>query len=464
MDRASQVRQALLSLTLLLALGLLAMVQADTDDLPFGPAFTRFHQVSPIEGSRVLVILDNVRADRLALCGADRPTSSVLESLVAKGARHRCDAIAPGSWTLPSHASFFTGLPVHEHGAHAMVGGTRMADTAQIARPLSDDVTTLAERMRTAGFQTVLVTANPVLSEEAGLLRGFDRVERATHFGDFRGEAAVRAVRRSLRGGLEPNKPLFLVVNLVDAHWPWPEIPADVGWVPPRPGFEFTPWAQDSEWARWHRGELDGSERERFLAKVRDLYDYGIAVADRTLGDVLRVTEDHGWLDERAVVVVTSDHGEMLGEHDRIDHGHLLWQGNQEVPFVAWGPGVPELPERLSALAAHALLLGEAMPEAPHVAIALPHVQRSKWAGGAAYTETTAAMWDGSDKLLWIDGESTRFDLMADPKETSPMPADEHPLYDELQRLGETARESGRGEVDGDLGEALKAIGYAADD
>ena len=79
---------------------------------------------APKDTVRVLIILDTVRAQSLSACGYERPTSPTLERLVAEGHHLNCTAIAPGSWTLPSHASYFTGLEAPEHGAHATASET----------------------------------------------------------------------------------------------------------------------------------------------------------------------------------------------------------------------------------------------------------------------------------------------------------------------------------------------------
>ncbi|MDP6933469.1 MAG: sulfatase-like hydrolase/transferase, partial [Myxococcota bacterium] len=71
----------------------------------------------------ILIVLDTVRADRLSLCGYDRPTSPTLVSLARAGFTSTCEAYTPGTWTLPSHASFFTGVDVLTHRAHALTDG-----------------------------------------------------------------------------------------------------------------------------------------------------------------------------------------------------------------------------------------------------------------------------------------------------------------------------------------------------
>ena len=74
----------------------------------------------------VMIVLDTIRSDHLSICGYERPTTPVLEDLVRQAQAATCDAYAPGTWTLPSHASFFTGLSVPDHGAHFGPDGRRM--------------------------------------------------------------------------------------------------------------------------------------------------------------------------------------------------------------------------------------------------------------------------------------------------------------------------------------------------
>jgi arylsulfatase A-like enzyme len=140
------------------------------------PVLTPFYVANPSAPSVVFIVLNNVRADHLSLCGYERPTSPFLESL-AKETAFTCAAQAPGSWTLPSHASYFTGLQVLEHGAHSLKSGERVSsNTSTLARPLALEHSTLAEKMRDQGYQTLMVSANPVLGDATGLSRGFDWV------------------------------------------------------------------------------------------------------------------------------------------------------------------------------------------------------------------------------------------------------------------------------------------------
>ena len=358
----------------------------------------------------VFVVLDNVRADRLALCGHERPTSRWLKRLAKKGASYTCDAYAPGSWTLPSHATFFTGLDVPGHGAHSLPsGGEELGrNTSETVRPLGPDVPTLAEQLAARGYQTHLVSGNPVLSEESGLTRGFERTEVAERFNALHGRELERAVDDALRTA-DPSRPLFLFVNIADAHQPWRRVPEQVRWLPTRDAFRLHASKPDGFWQRWYRGELDPRERKATLSHLRDVYDWGIYRADRTLGRVLKKVEDSGWTKPGLRVVITSDHGEFLGEHGLLDHGHYLEDENQRVLLMVAGDEPVALPEGpVSAAEAYHLVRDGTVSASrvPVEATTFPHRQRQDWAGGSFYGHTAVARWDVDGRVLWqSDGE-----------------------------------------------------------
>ena len=141
----------------------------------------------------LLITLDTVRADHLSLYGYERPTSPVLESLARSGIRFD-EARATAPWTLPSHASIFTGRWPHELGVNWMT-------------PLGADVPTLAGYLGSRGYATAGFVANTLYcSYDTGLDRGF------THFEDYLLEYLVpvphRLARRSRRGAPHRRRPL----------------------------------------------------------------------------------------------------------------------------------------------------------------------------------------------------------------------------------------------------------------
>ena len=158
----------------------------------------------------VLVILDTVRADHTSVCGYERPTTPVLEQLVADGASVNCNAWAPGSWTLPSHASFFTGLEVPDHQAH-LVDQKESAQEDGVrgigpARGLSSEYLTIAEQR-----PAILVSANPVLGPASGLDQGFRYAYTGLKFGDTYADDFVTALEIALEQVIDGD---LIVLNI----------------------------------------------------------------------------------------------------------------------------------------------------------------------------------------------------------------------------------------------------------
>lgn len=402
---------------------------------------------------RLFVVLDTVRADHLSACGYERPTSPVLEALVQRGAALSCDAVAPGAWTMPSHASFFTGLGPTEHCAHMVPPGGATVLNLKPVRPLGDEVTTLAETLSGLGWGTVAVSANPVVSAPIGLLQGFRHTHTATEFRDLDTDVLLAKVQE-LVAEVPAEQDLFLFVNLSEAHAPWVSVPEGHPWLPPRqmkhPGVQ----------------ELMGGDPtpEAFSASIAenvDLYDRGIERADHTLGALLGWLQGTGRLVDGSRVVVTSDHGEFLGEHGLVGHGHYLWQPNQEVFVLDWLVGgqttLPEGP--FNAQIVHQLLGGDS-ELLPVEAMAYPDAHWEKLTGGRFGVHTTAAVW-GERKVVWQDGETVAYTLADDPGELSGQPptADEQARIDELVERVRASAERPT-ELSEEALEALRAAGY----
>ncbi len=402
---------------------------------------------TPAVPSRILVVLDTVRSERTSLCGYEQPTTPTLERLARQpGARHACRVYAPGDWTLPTHASFFTGLEVPEHGAHRLETEQELLPGLSL-RPLDPGPTTLAEALAGQGFQTLAVSGNPVIGPETGLVRGFARYVTGP-FGDLEGERLVEALEGSLLD-LKRDRPLFLFLNIADAHEPWDRIPEGHAWLAPRPSMARNP-------RLWWAG--DRSERPGYVAAIEPLYTWGVQRADQTLARSLEVLEDRGWLGPDALLVVTSDHGELLGEHGRVGHGLSLSEPNARVFLVATGPELPELPEPMSATEAHALLLEGDLAGHPVRATSVLDPIFLRTYGAEAAGLTAVARWEGWDK--WVRGADgvDRFDLQQDPAELQPRPGAPDVLLEAFELLSEAAAQEPSG--DAELVEMLKAAGY----
>jgi hypothetical protein len=404
----------------------------------------------------VLFVLDTVRADHLRLCGYGRPTSTFLEKVAARGAALSCRAVAPGTWTLPSHASYFTGASPTEH--HLLNKGT----------PLTARFETLAEMYAAAGYTTVLVSANPTLSQASGLWQGF-RVANVAHgvSGEYRGAGLVDEVREALRG-LPRDGKLFLVVNVFDAHEPYPEIPEGVDWVPPQPPLRIS--AKDVDPAHparaFARGDLNPARTEAFLRNVRNGYDYGVAQADRNTARVWEMLDDEGWLRDGFRLLITSDHGEHLGEHQLVGHDGPPWDAVARVFTLFYDSGSPEspaLPDPLPNTAVFHLLrdghLPDPLPAAVSASVAFNDFDdRARDDGLGVWTSA-------SDKVLWTEQGTVRFDPLNDPVEAQPTAvAPDDPIQADIARhraaLEATKAVLQTHGADPAMMQTLKAIGY----
>jgi hypothetical protein len=431
-----------------------------------------WHRASPREKTVLFVVMDTVRADRLSLCGHDRPTSPTLERLREQGAAVSCRAIAPGSWTYPSHASYFTGAFPWEHGAHFVPAGEEIRKL--VIRPLEPRFETLAEHFAAQGHQTVGLSGNPVLQPASGLTQGFESWGAAQQFGGWYGDRLVRQLERALQEDVDPEGgPLFLFVNIADAHDPWDGVPAGLDWVEPQDEllvyFETDDEGrilEDGPWHRYVRGELEEAEAGALRRRVTDLYDHALFEADATLGRVLEAVEASGWADAGLRLVVVSDHGEFLGEHGLLRHGRYLWEGNNRVFLLVHdteGP-VSELPEPVSAMEAHTLVRDGVRPaELPVLAAAWPDRTWLEESGGAVGGSTSVALWTAEDKVTWQDGAWTRRWPARDPAELQAEPVGEDdpvigvlgPVVSRVQASADRALET-----DPALIEALRSAGY----
>ncbi len=413
----------------------------------------------------VLIVLDTVRADRLSACGHSRPTSPFLDGLWENADYATCNAYSPGSWTLPSHASFFTGLPIEEHGAVSSPSGDKGFRWGARYDPLRDDFETLAETFALAGFRTVLVSANPVVGPPSGLAQGFERQVVAEGFLSLRGERLADAIDRELEG-IASTDDLFLVVNIADAHNPWSKIPVDLGWLEPAPSLGI-PAVIDA--FRMHaEGSLSDEHFQRAKRHYRDVYDYAVFRADQTLRAVFEsigkagvFTEHHDWR-----VAVTSDHGELLFEHDNFGHGGSLWEGVMRVPLLFFSSrpdAPPQYAEPVSAIEVYSFLLGQRREPSPVTATSNWRTQViERGADYPQFRERSAAVWlANGHKVIETNGVPRRYDLASDPLESHPLrqEVDEHvELLRAILARAEETRQSG--EHSEDLLESLRALGY----
>jgi arylsulfatase A-like enzyme len=316
----------------------------------------------------LLIVLDTVAAGHLSLHGYDRATSMTLLELSERGIRFD-SAQAASSWTLPSHATIFTGRWLHE----LSVGWLN---------PLDETRPTLAEFLGAKGDATAGFVANTTYcASDSGLSRGFshyqdyifpkltafrtavlikrvlvslqsfvqlveDRLELTTlrpylddvcglFVADRKGADVVnREFLDWLARRTQPERPFFVFLNYADAHTPY--------LLPPERmhRFEVEPTDNRRRALIEHWADLDKTRvPARDLAMIVDAYDDCIADLDEQLGMLLDELGRRGIL-KQTWLIITSDHGESFGEHAGVFcHGTSLYQTELHVPLLIVPPG-----------------------------------------------------------------------------------------------------------------------------
>ena len=252
---------------------------------------------SPARVDRVvLVTIDTLRADRVGAYGDTQALTPALDSVAREGVRFDA-AITPTPLTLPSHASLLTGLAPPAHGVRGNSGFV-----------LPPDVGTLTGSLKQAGFATAAFVGAVVLAERYGLARGFDV------YGDQMGRR-----RRHVRTAFA-ERPADAVVDEA------------IAWLQTAPARFFL-------WVHLYDPHAEYVWHEQYRDRVPDAYRSEIAFADSQVGRLLAAVRERGGNDG-LLVVITSDHGEGLGEHGEQTHGLGLYESTQRVPLVMSGPGL----------------------------------------------------------------------------------------------------------------------------
>jgi len=349
----------------------------------------------------LFIVLDTQRADRLGCYGYATPVSPNLDRLAAQSILFE-QAIAPAQWTVPSHASMFTGLYPTAH------------QVTQSAQRLSPQQPHLVEILQRAGYETVGFCNNPLVGIlNNGFKRGFHAfynyggaipgrphsasalpwplnraAEAYTQFlrrisypiQNFFGQSDL-AFRLSLNAWLTPlwsrmanfkgqnarsvqdvvhflrqreqrasAKPLFLFLNLMETHLPF--------WPPGEFVDRVAPYFRGSKAARtilrtWNREAyrwaaplaepLDGFERQ----VLSDMYDAEVAYQDDYLGGLFETLENRARRRDTLTVIV-ADHGDGLGEHNHMGHAFVAYQELVHVPLLLHWPTAWPQPRRVA--------------------------------------------------------------------------------------------------------------------
>jgi len=457
----------------------------------------------------LLIVMDTVRADALAGYGLPLDATPAIDRVARAGVTYS-NATAPAPWTLPSHASLFTGLYPSEHGAH--YGHLH----------LDDDVTTMAELLSGLGYATIGFSKKTWLSREMGTLQGFDAYRdfrlpeprerlfaarlrasvrdvtrgRPMRHKDAGGAAIAAAASRWIReNALETSPPFFAFMNFNEAHLPFiPQRPDFLRFARRRPGNAAMATNLDS--MLFIAGAVELSRED--LALLASLYVAEIAYVDRQIGAVVAAIEESGAIDD-TIVIITSDHGENIGDHRLMGHVLCVYDTLVKVPLVVRYPArfpagvvderlvgltdiLPTIVEIVDPEAAALLppLSGRSLLAAEDRGFALTEYQRPDSYldrfperfpafDTAPFRRDLMSLFAGSLKLIeGSDGRRELYDLASDPGESADLAPHDSVRVADLARvlanvrsaLGRRAGDAAAPALDAETREELRSLGY----
>lgn len=322
----------------------------------------------------VLIVLDSLRRDRLSAFGADAAVAPTLDSLADEGTLFT-DAISTGSWTVPAHGSLFTGELPSVHGAHAK--------NKQLSTKPEE---TLAGQLSESGYDTMGISANPWLKEQYGFTTGFDQFEPLTpslpfdDAGDPNGEqwndndgsrlaqygkwlfdgnpfkrmsnlvysnfflnhSVVDAEQVNARVSHwidTVDGPSFLFLNYMDTHEPYQIRP------------DYLP--SDSELSSapdisWNLSALEPNNNQTHKENIETVYDASVRYLDEQIDELVSKLKSDD-LFEETYLIICSDHGQALGEHDFWGHGMYLHDVLTRVPLLIVPPQGTDYPDKINS-------------------------------------------------------------------------------------------------------------------
>jgi hypothetical protein len=325
----------------------------------------------------VLIVIDTLRDDMLEAAATPH-----LDGLAGRGQRPAV-TWSSGTWTVPSVISIFTGRHVRQHGWDELPGPQ--------AVPPIPAVPTLAEVLSAEGFATAGLYANPILGRNLGFRRGFDRWERHA-------DAALPGRAAQEIATWNDGRRHFLYLHLMGPH----AVLAPSAGARIRAGLtgDLAGKTFSLRWARrQHRRSPESSDRAIDL--YRRAYRAVIEDTDARIGQILSSLEPYR---EETAIVVTSDHGEMLGEAGRFGHTSWIDEPLTRIPLIA--VGTRAVPERMTLASLADLITSALGIEARWpVRAGDPGLLVSQGAGKLALSTDgkTKGVWRKSGRLSVVD-------------------------------------------------------------
>jgi arylsulfatase A-like enzyme len=334
----------------------------------------------------VILVLDATQRARLGVYGSTTNATPHIDRL-SRDALVFDSAYASASFTLASTASLFTSLLPSDHGV--LDDGDRLAES----------IPTLAQALQAKGYATAAFSGNPYVSRVTNVTHGFE-----TSVELFRdkplGQIALGAeFLRPFREWIEQHRerPFFAYVHLIQPHEPYDAAPAE--WYAGRidPGYQGPFDGSQEQMGQIYQGSLHPAAADR--AQIRGLYEGNLAYSDKIVGELLRTLGENRVF-ENAIVVVTSDHGESLGERGVYGHSTSVDREQIAIPLVVRLPNATVSPGRRPELVSSI----DVMPSL----LALVGIEPPRGLRGRNWFEDTAAgraVWPRSISAI-AEGES----------------------------------------------------------
>ncbi len=361
----------------------------------------------------VLFTVDTLRADHLGCYGYQRNTSPNMDRLSREGVLFE-NMIASSSCTVPSCATLISGFAPPRHGAMDQEG------------VLSSSINTLMERFKNAGYTTLAVTANPLLSRYRGFAQGADKFKVLQRASSIKTMAQAKKMINDLN-----QEPFFLWVHLMDPHR---------AYKPPAEMYED--FLKDSlyssrqlptvSYGSYNGVKIQSTLTEEYArqktvkeGEVVARYDGEIKMADKGLGILIELLKEKGILQD-AVIFITADHGETLYRSKKdvyFQHCLNVYQSCVHVPAIAWGPSripqgknVSRIVSQIDVFPTMLGLAGIPYEDADHP---LPGTdllnQQESGQENGRISITQSGYWDGlSLKMLSSDKRNNQFAIVTD--------------------------------------------------
>ena len=284
----------------------------------------------------VVIAIDALQAKRISSLGYTRPTTPEIDKLAASGVSF-ARAISPSSWTVPTYLSIFSSAYPTEH---TMTNRYRKFEkNDKVVANFSQDTPKLqvmAEVFKNNGYRTGAFTGASGVSAELGYNKGFELFTENPSFGGL--EPAAQSANAWL-ATLKKTDKFFLFLHGYDTHGQY-SLPQDYNGKFMIKSKKFKGTKEEEIALREAKVEgkstnIDYSDKEFWSA----WYDSKIFDADHRLGKFLSDFQKTPQA-KNTIIILISDHGTEIFEHDSIDHGHTLYDELVHVPFIITGPGI----------------------------------------------------------------------------------------------------------------------------